>query len=777
MRVLYVEDNPIDVKLVQRVLARQRGQFVVDTVDSVAQARRRLGHELVYDLALVDMHLPDGSGLALLGEIREQELPLAVVILTGLGDEEMAVAALKSGADDYVVKRENFLERLPSILEDALKRSQAEMNRKASPLRVLYAEPSVDDVDLTLRHIARHAPHLRMDTVNSAAEVLRRIGEAGATTTPYDILLLDYRLPGASALDLVKTLHQDRGLAIPVVLITGHGNEELAIQALRLGCSDYLVKTPGYLYKLPATLENATQTARLARERAALHESEARFRALIESSTDHLFMLNTAGVFLSSNDHVAQFGLTSGEELIGRCLEDVCSGTVLERYRTMIQKVVSACEPVDFEYGLPVTANQTLEYESTLYPILRDDKLWAIGGIARDVTKHKQLEHQFRQIQKMDAMGRLVGGVAHDFNNMLTVIITYAQLVLEDLKPSNPQRADIEEILRAGQRSADLTKQLLAFARQQPIEPRVLDINEVVAGNEMMLQRLIGEDIDLRWLPGEDIWRIRMDPTQINQILTNLAVNARDAITGAGSIIIETENVIVDAGYVAACPGASVGEFVRLSFSDSGKGISSDTLEHIFEPFFTTKAKGEGTGLGLSTIYGIVTQNGGFINVYSEPKEGTAFHIYLPRSQADTPEPLVANDVDPQMGTETILLVEDEGQILTLYQRVLEQHGYTVLPARTAEQAMVLCQEHQGPIDLLLVDVIMPAMSGKELQEQIATLRPGIKALFMSGYTANVVAHHGILPEGIHFVQKPISPQGMVKKVWNVLHGREDTRG
>ena len=773
MRILYVEDNPADVVLVQMALTRQHMPVNVDAVGTLEKARRSLAEGGGHDLVLIDMNLPDGNGLDLLAEIRTQELPVAVVILTGLGDEETAVAALKSGADDYVVKREDFLDRLPAILQDALERSREEATRKSSPIRVLYAEPNTDDVALTLRHVSRHAPHIRMETATSAVEVLRRLGSVDDPTAAYDILLLDYRLPGASALDLVKTLHQDRGLDIPVVLITGHGNEELAIQALRLGCSDYLVKTPGYLFKLPATLENAWQMARLAREQAALRESEARFRALIDSSTDHLFMLSPDGVFLSSNNRVGQLNLESGNALVGKHLDQVLPEPALARYTDMIRMVKTTSEPVSFDYELPVAKHQLLDYECMLYPIARGGKLWAIGGIVRDVTKHKQLESQLRQVQKMDAIGRLVGGVAHDFNNMLTVIITYAQLVLQDLDPDDPRRSDVDEILRAGQRSADLTKQLLAFARQQPIEPKVLDINDAIAANETMLQRLIGEDIDLRWMPGEDVWPVRMDPSQINQVLTNLAVNSRDAIGGAGTIIIETTNVSVDAAYAELEPGFMTGEFVMLSFSDTGKGMDTETLQHVFEPFFTTKAKGEGTGLGLSTLYGIVSQNHGFVNVYSELDKGTTFHIYLPRSVGDTTERIDIPSTQPRIGTETILLVEDEEQILNLYQRVLQQYGYTVLPANTSDQALAWCDEHEGEIDLLLVDVIMPTMSGKDLKERIETLRPGIETLFMSGYTANVIALHGILPDGIHFVQKPISPQEMVKKVWNVLHHRD----
>jgi PAS domain S-box-containing protein len=387
-----------------------------------------------------------------------------------------------------------------------------------------------------------------------------------------------------------------------------------------------------------------------------------------------------------------------------------------------------------------------------------------------DVTENKRLEEQLLQAQKMEAIGTLAGGVAHDFNNMLSVIIGYTELALEQVDPSLDLFSNLREIRQAAGRSADLTRQLLTFARKQPISPRLLHVNETVEGMLKMLRRLIGEAVEIAWRPGKDTWPLRMDPSQFDQIMANLCVNARDAIAGVGTITIETRNAFFDERDCTANPGASPGQYVLLEVSDTGCGMDDATLSKIFEPFFTTKLNGKGTGLGLPTVYGIVKQNNGLLNVYSEPGTGTTFKIYLPSHPMPQAEAMQSMQPDPLLqGNETILLVEDAQPILNLVIRMLENFGYKVLAASSPAEAIRAAAEDPDRIDLLLTDVVMPEMNGRDLAKRISALRPEIKCLFMSGYMDGVIAELGMLKEETHFIQKPFSVQTLAAKLREAL--------
>jgi PAS domain S-box-containing protein len=394
-----------------------------------------------------------------------------------------------------------------------------------------------------------------------------------------------------------------------------------------------------------------------------------------------------------------------------------------------------------------------------------------------DVTDRKRaeqekarLESQLHQAQKMESVGRLAGGVAHDFNNMLSVILGHAEVALTRVEPSQPIHDDLHEILAAATRSADLTRQLLAFARKQTIAPRLLDLNETVTGMLAMLQRLIGEQIRLEWEPASNLWPVVVDPSQIDQILANLCVNARDAIADVGTISIETGNTVLDDAYCAHHAGVQPGEYVRLIVIDDGAGMDQETLGHLFEPFFTTKALGKGTGIGLATVYGAVKQNHGFLDVSSEPGEGTTFTVYLPRHRGAVV--VAAKPSDSRSlpaGKETILLVEDEAAILKITRTILERQGYTVLAAASPDEAIRLAREHGGDIHLLMTDVVMPGMNGRDLAQLLLTSRPNLKRLFMSGYTADVIGQHGVLDGDVQFIQKPFSVRDLSAKVRDVL--------
>ncbi len=418
--------------------------------------------------------------------------------------------------------------------------------------------------------------------------------------------------------------------------------------------------------------------------------------------------------------------------------------------------------------------------EQALFAEMAGDLAFALKALKmaeekeRSEQEREALERQLFQAQKMESVGRLAGGVAHDYNNMLGVIIGYAELALEKAEPGDPLHADLQEVLKAARRSAEITKQLLAFARKQTISPRVLDLNETIEGMLKMLRRLIGEDIDLIWLPGKGLWRVKMDPVQVDQILANLCINARDAIGGVGRVVIETADVAFDEEYCSEHPAFVTGEFVMLAVSDDGSGMDRETMENIFEPFFTTKDVGKGTGLGLATVYGIVKQNSGFINVYSEPAKGTSIKIYLPRVPGESVVKEDEGEVEkeiPRGGGETILVVEDEAAILKLAGKILKRLGYRVLSAQGPDLALAAAREHDGPIHLLLTDVVMPGMHGRDLAVRLQELHPDLRTLFMSGYTANAIVHRGVMDRGTQFMQKPFSMNELAARVRAALDG------
>ena len=414
----------------------------------------------------------------------------------------------------------------------------------------------------------------------------------------------------------------------------------------------------------------------------------------------------------------------------------------------------------------------TLFTEDTTISPVRDSVGQIVNyvGVKHDISDHLHLTAQFHQAQKMEAVGLLAGGVAHDYNNMLTVILGYTELALAKVAPADPLHADLKTIYNAARRSADITKQLLTFARKQTINPVVLDLNQNVENMLNMLRRLIGEDIELTWLPKAGLCPIKMEPTQLDQILANLCVNARDAIAGVGTITIETENAVFDQSYSADHFGSVEGAYVLLAVSDDGCGMTKEVINQIFEPFFTSKKVGQGTGLGLSTVYGIVKQNNGFINVYSEPDKGTTFKIYLPvyaGELADTPSEVAMKY--PLSNGETVLVVEDEPALLTMTKSMLEQSGYHVLTAATPSKAIELAEENASEISMVITDVVMPEMNGWDLAKRLQSLYPTMKFIFMSGYTADVIAHSGVLDAGVNFITKPFSMKVLAVKVRDAI--------
>ena len=638
-------------------------------------------------------------------------------------------------------------------------------------IHILYLEDDPMDVELVQARLEEHDLAHRIIQVQTRPEFYAALREGGL-----DIILADYQLPlynGMSALRLAKDLRPD----IPFLFVSGVMGEEAAIEALTQGATDYVLKQK--LSRLGPAVQRALEESRNRRDRKhaeeALAQSEVRMRHILDSVDEGFIVIDRDYRILSANKAFCNLVGRPEDQVIGRLCHEIAHQHAQPCFKSGVECPVRRT----FETGTGHAAFHTHEdasgaqhhVELKTYPMAdTSGTITSVIETINDVTEKRKLQEQLVQSQKMESVARLAGGVAHDFNNMLSVIIGHTELAMEQMNPYQPLFTNLGEIRKAGERSAALVKQLLAFARKQTVTPKVLDLNKTVAGMLKMLRPLIGEDIDLIWQPGEEMWPIKMDPSQIDQILANLCVNARDAINGIGRIIIETGMVTIDSDFCTLHPEFVPGVHVSLSVSDDGCGMDQKTMSKIFEPFFTTKEVGEGTGLGLAMVYGIVKQNDGFIIVSSEPGRGTTFKIYLPRHAVTTMDGRRHDQAVPLPGGhETILLVEDEPSILNMAKLMLEKLGYRVLPASTPSEAIGLAHEHDEEIRLLMVDVIMPEMNGRDLAKQVETLSPKMVCLFMSGYSGDIIAHHGMLDEEVYFIQKPFSMQELAAKVRQVL--------
>ena len=516
------------------------------------------------------------------------------------------------------------------------------------------------------------------------------------------------------------------------------------------------------------------------RAEEALQESKERFVALIESASDWIWEVNENAVYTYASPKVKDLLGYEPEEIIGKTPFDLMTPEDTKRVAGEFGAIAEARKLFErLENENLHKDGRILVIETSGVPIFdANGNFRGYHGIDRDITKRKQaqeerkkLEAQFSQAQKMEAIGTLAGGVAHDFNNLLTVIIGNAELALMDVIKDESLRNGIEETKKAGERAASLTRQLLAFSRKQMITPRVLDLNELLTGIEKMLGRLIGEDVELLTIPEPALWQVEVDPGQMEQVIMNLAVNAREAMPKGGKLTIETANIDLAENYfhehgIKKEPGS----YVMLAVSDTGCGMDKETQEHIFEPFFTTKGVGKGTGLGLSMVYGIVKQNNGFVWVYSEPGQGFTLKVYLPKAEGDADseekQRLLVIELD---GSETILIVEDDDGLRKFAQEVLQQHGYKVLDAENGEDALMVSQAHAGQIDLMITDVVMPRMGGKETAKRLQAFYPRMKVIYMSGYTDNAIVKYGVLAPGLNFLQKPFTPESLARKVREML--------
>ena len=633
----------------------------------------------------------------------------------------------------------------------------------SDPWRLLLVDDNPDDRLFVRRALARELDAWEVHEA-SDAETLARAIEAG----PFDLVITDYALGFTDGLILLDTL-KSRWPECPVILCTGTLSEEIAVEALRKGLDDYVLKDPQRLLRLPAAVRGAIDHAR---QRAAARAAERRYEALFHGAPVGLVRSLPDGRMLAANAAAARIW---GYPDIGALLRVNSRELYADPAdRARLLATIEASEGVeDFELqgrrgdgtliwvNLGVRAEkdpagQVLHYE------------WSVA----DITERKRLESELRQAQKLEAIGQLAGGVAHDFNNLLTVITGRSHLALGQLPADHIIRRHIELIQTTAERAAALTRQLLAFSRKQVLEPKVLDVNAVVMGVAPMLRRLIGEDLELVTVPAPDLGRVKADPSQLEQVIVNLAVNARDAMPQGGTLTIETGNVELDEAYTRRHPGANAGRFVMLAVSDTGHGMDAAVKARIFEPFFTTKDPGKGTGLGLATVFGIVKQSGGSIGVYSEPGQGTTFKVYLPRVDEAVDRTATAAAPTLGRGSETILLVEDDDEVRALTRETLDGHGYAVIPAGDPVEALRLAGSHSGPIHLLVTDVVLPQLSGRGLAERLAPEHRDLRVLYMSGYTDDAIVRHGMLEEGTAFLQKPFTPHTLLRKVREVLDRR-----
>jgi len=638
------------------------------------------------------------------------------------------------------------------------------------PLRLLIIEDNPDDRALIQRELRRKYADLQVTPILSATDLARALEEDEA----YDLVLTDYHLGWTDGLAVLRTV-KDRHPDCPVIMVTGTGSEEIAVEAMKAGLDDYVLKAAHNFGRLSVAVRTALERAQ---EHRALRESEDRFHAFMDNSPAVAFMKDEDGRFVYVNQLFERFFKLTRLQWLGKTDFDLWPEETARQLRDNDRAILAEDRPAEIFETFPGPDGILRNWLVFKFPVKDHAGRRFLGGMAVDITERRQLEQQLRQALKMEAIGKLAGGVAHDFNNVVTIITGYSDMVLSRIGPEDPMRRDIEQIKKAGDRAHSLTRQLLAFSRRQMLQPKVLDLNAVVSNLEPMLHRLIGENIELAIVLKPGLGQVKADPGQLEQVIMNLTINARDAMSQGGKLLLETDNATLDDVYARQHLPMQPGSYVHLAVSDTGCGMDEATQSRIFEPFFTTKEQGKGTGLGLSTVYGIVKQSGGYIWAYSEPGQGTTFKIYLPRvaAPADSVLPVTHWSALPQ-GTETLLLVEDEPEVRWLVRDMLQQLGYTILEARHGIEAQVLSIQHPGPIHLLITDVVMPQMSGREIAEQLRSEHPETKVLYMSGYTDDAVVRHGVLAAEVAFLQKPFTPEALAVKVREVLDSQAGSGG
>jgi two-component system cell cycle sensor histidine kinase/response regulator CckA len=813
LRVLIVEDSEDDALLLSRELRRGGYTVTFERVDT-AQSFLAALESAEWDVIIADYNLPQFSGLAALGVLQNRGEDIPFLVVSGFIDENVAVAAMKSGAHDYLMK-DNLKRLAPAVerelrdarvrrerrqAEEALRSSEARLRQLNDALLFLTRSTSVQEghLDQAFREISEIAG-LSLGASRAGIWLFTEDGEQLVCHQLYE--LEQNQFSQGQTLDIGRypryrtALQEHRYISTHDTRLdprTKEFNEEYSNPLDIVSSLEATIRLHGKILGVFG-LEQCHQTRRWmpeeeafagsvadlislaygAHERRlaaeALRASEQRYRDLFENANDMIYTMDLDGRITSINKRGEELTGYHRDELIGQLGDAIStpSSTLVSR-KQLQRKLEGQSSHTVYELSLVTKSGERCAVEINSRLIYEDGKPVGIQGIARDIRERKQLENELRHSQKMEAIGRLAGAVAHDFNNLLTAILGYSQLLLLRLEPTSPWRREISEIERAGRSAADLTSQLLAFSRKQEVQPQILDLNHSVTNIERMLRRLIGSDVALTTRLDQRIGQIRADPGRLEQVIMNLAVNSRDAMPKGGQLHIETSAVKVDATYTQRHPDARPGEFVLLTVSDTGIGMDIETQSRIFEPFFTTKEAGKGTGLGLATVYGIVKQSGGWIEVESEQGAGATFRIFFPHVDEGAASDEAQDSPANNSGHETILLAEDNGAVRGLAREILEINGYHVLEAGEAAAAIDLCHTHSGPIAAVIADLVMPQMSGPELVRQLCLMRPNLRVLFMSG---NAEAQW--LPEPIEqpmdMVTKPFTPETLTRKLRAVL--------
>ncbi|MGA2615141.1 MAG: response regulator [Spirochaetia bacterium] len=897
MRVMYVADDPLDVELLSQALQEAEPGVQIDTAGSLADARTMLEAAdpdySPYDVLLADVGLPDGSGLSLVPLVRDRHLPIAVVVLTSSGGEEAAVAALRSGANDFMVKRGDYLQRLPAVIQDALTRQAVEQIQRTNPLRLLYATASSPDLEQMLRQFSRFAPHIHLEVVRSALDVMWRLvgSRAAGEHASCDVLLIDDRLGGTNAIELLKVLREQGELTVPVVVAADQGDEEIAVQALRLGAADYVVKDASYLRRLPTVIENVYFRAQISKEKQALAASMQTMRAMIDSSPLSIISIDARGKVQSWNPAATHmFGWTRAETLGGPIpflpgekagdfkgfLARTLAGTpvtnvesrrarrdgtpvdisistaplrdargkitgaiwmvsdITERRRDE-EKIAEQARLLDFAldaiivrgsderllycnaaavklYGysleelcsMPTTdlvvpedidrfeeARRLLaargEWEGELRQRTSDGAIinvhsrWSLvrdtAGfpqarliINRDISRQRELEKQLRRTQRMESLGTLASGIAHDLNNILSpVMMSVDMLRTRYTEPSDQQMLQILET--SIQRGSEIVRQMLSFARGSEGELVPLQLRHVTREIDGILRESFPKNIAITTDVPKDLPLVLGDATQLHQILINLCVNSRDALPNGGNIVIRARAGTITAKMATEHAGAKPGPCVVLSVFDDGAGIPAGIQDRIFDPFFTTKEKGKGTGLGLSTVDSIVRGHGGVILFKSAEGSGTQFDVFLPAvaeaAKQEADEPGLA--IPLGMG-ETILVIDDDVSILQITRQILESYDYKVISANSGTLALeTVAQGLDSPIHLILTDLDMPSMGGAAMVSAFRKAHGHVPVVIMSGLppskNSREVEHLDV--QGI--IGKPFKAEDLLTLVRDVL--------
>jgi PAS domain S-box-containing protein len=760
LRILIVEDVPMDAELVEYELERARIAFAARRVDTREGFLREL-EDFQPDLILSDYSLPRFDGMTALSLARHQAPTIPFLIVTGSVNEETAVQCMKAGATDYLLK--SNLARIGPAIEGALAREESRrekaraegaLRRSEANLRAIFnnslqcfvligRDGTIQALNRTAREWASRLLGREIDEGHRIHEFLPGWAASFEAALRGEALTRELCVRGADGVERwFETSHSpvvdDSGGVIGVCL-------------------------------------NAREVSARRQAEQALRESEERYRDLFDNASDLVCATAPDGTFLYVNrawqDAIGQ----TGDQLDGRQLAEFVHSGSRERYNEITARVLQGEAIAGVELDLVSSTGATITVEGNLSATFKDGEPALLRGIYRDITERKRVEDQLRRAERMQAAGRLAGGMAHEVNNMMTGVIGFSEFLLRSFSPDDPRRSEVEEIIKAGSRAADVTRQLLAFTRQQFRRPELLEVNQIIGDIEKMLRRLLGVDHLLECNLSADAGMIRADRGQMEQVLVNLVLNARDALFNAGRVTISTSTIYLGPEYAQrhADVKISSGTYVMVCVTDTGCGMDREVQARIFEPFFTTKPVGQGTGLGLSTVYGIIKQSDGFVWAYSEPDQGTTFKIYLPQVGAGRQVTrLEDRSGAPRGGTETILLVEDEPMVRGLASRGLREYGYRVLEAGDGAEALRLVSDFGHGIDLVISDLVMPAMGGRELGHQLAQLDPTLPVLYMSGYTGDDVLRRGLMEPGAPFQSKPFTAEGLARRAREMLDAR-----